>query len=111
MTGGAVPLLRWLKDNDPSLHQRARWVLAPKDFLVLRLSGQIATDMTSAAYTLGSDVTRRAWDPALLAAGGKGPECFPPPATRRDGHRRCGHPGRRRHDGSPARPAGGRGRP
>ncbi|WP_086561281.1 xylulokinase [Streptomyces africanus] len=78
MTGGAVPLLHWLKDNDPSLHRRIRWVLAPKDFLVLRLTGQAATDVTSAAYTLGSDVIRQVWDPRLLAVGGKGPEHFPP---------------------------------
>ncbi|MEV0977840.1 FGGY-family carbohydrate kinase [Streptomyces sp. NPDC049915] len=77
VTGGAVPLLHWLKDTDPSLHRRVRWALAPKDFLVLRLTGQAATDMTSAAYTLGSDVTRRAWDPGLLAIAGKGPEHFP----------------------------------
>ncbi|MER8006848.1 FGGY-family carbohydrate kinase [Streptomyces sp. NPDC094149] len=78
VTGGAVPLLHWLKDKEPSLHQRTRWALAPKDFLVLRLTGEVATDVTSAAYTLGSDVTRRAWDPGLLAIGGKGPEHFPP---------------------------------
>jgi xylulokinase len=78
VTGGAVPLLRWLRDEDPALHERIRWVLAPKDFLVLRLTGAAATDMTSAAYTLGSDVTRRAWDPALLALTGKGPRHFPP---------------------------------
>ncbi|MFD5583508.1 FGGY-family carbohydrate kinase [Streptomyces sp. NPDC127063] len=77
VTGGAVPLLHWLKDTDPSQHQRVRWALAPKDFLVLRLTGEAATDMTSAAYTLGSDVTRRAWDPGLLAAAGKGPQHFP----------------------------------
>ncbi|MEV5440540.1 FGGY-family carbohydrate kinase [Streptomyces sp. NPDC052682] len=78
VTGGAVPLLHWLKDNEPSLHRRVRWVLSPKDFLVLRLTGTAATDVTSAAYTLGSDVTRRVWDPDLLAVGGKGPEHFPP---------------------------------
>ncbi|MFK4103991.1 FGGY-family carbohydrate kinase [Streptomyces sp. NPDC019531] len=78
MTGGAVPLLHWLKNKDPSLHQRMRWALAPKDFLVLRLTGEAATDMTSAAYTLGSDVTRQVWDPRLLAIGGTGPEHFPP---------------------------------
>ncbi|WP_037677345.1 FGGY-family carbohydrate kinase [Streptomyces griseus] len=78
VTGGAVPLLHWMREREPTLHERTRWVLAPKDFLVLRLTGEAATDVTSAAYTLGSDVTRRAWDPALLALGGKGPRHFPP---------------------------------
>jgi xylulokinase len=78
VTGGAVPLLHWLQHKEPAMHLRTRWALAPKDFLVLRLTGEAATDMTSAAYTLGSDVTRRAWDPALLALAGKEPHHFPP---------------------------------
>ncbi|WP_133916146.1 xylulokinase [Streptomyces sp. NBC_00582] len=78
VTGGAVPLLCRLREEEPVLHERTRWVLAPKDFLVLRLTGAAATDPTSAAYTLGSDVTRRAWDPALLAVTGKGTRHFPP---------------------------------
>lgn len=69
-TGGAVPLLCWLRTTHPDLYQRVRWVLSPKDFLILRLTGTVATDHTSAAYTLASDVVRRSWSPDLLAPTG-----------------------------------------
>jgi xylulokinase len=76
-TGGAVPLLCWLRVAHPDLHRRVRWVLSPKDFLTLRLTGMVATDHTSAAYTLASDVVRRSWSYDLLAPAGLSLDCLP----------------------------------
>ncbi|AOS63399.1 xylulokinase [Actinoalloteichus hymeniacidonis] len=78
VTGGAVPALRALRRTDPRAHQRIRCVSSPKDFLVGRLTGVAATDHTSAAYTLGSDVHRRTWSAELIAAADLDPTCFPP---------------------------------
>lgn len=78
VTGGAVPLLSFLRTQQPDVYGRVRWVLAPKDFLVLRLTGVTATDATSAAYTFGSDVRLRRWDEDLLAPGGLALARFPP---------------------------------
>ena len=78
VTGGAAAYLAWLRGHDAYEHRRIRWVLSPKDDLVRRLSGSMATDATSAAYTLISDVRRRDWSPELAAAVGLRTENLPP---------------------------------
>ena len=44
--------LRWAQANDPEAFARAHYVLQPKDFLVLRLTGKPATDRISNAWAL-----------------------------------------------------------
>jgi sugar (pentulose or hexulose) kinase len=70
VTSSALALACWLRSGDPGRHQHVAFVLSPKDYLVYWLTGSIATDWTSACYTLGFDVRRRAWDSDLLAVGG-----------------------------------------
>lgn len=77
-SGGAVPLLAWLAEHRPDAARKARWALSPKDHLILRLTGVAATDVTSAAYTLGFDVAAREWALPLIEAAGVDPGLFPP---------------------------------
>ncbi len=44
--------LRWARAHDPDAFARARHVLQPKDFLVLRLTGRRASDRISNAWAL-----------------------------------------------------------
>jgi len=44
--------LRWAEAHDPAAFAHARHVLQPKDYLVLRLTGQRATDRISNAWAL-----------------------------------------------------------
>ncbi len=44
--------LRWVAAHDPAAFARARHVLQPKDYLVLRLTGRRATDRISNAWAL-----------------------------------------------------------
>jgi len=44
--------LRWVQAHDPGAFARARHVLQPKDYLVLRLTGRMATDRISNAWAL-----------------------------------------------------------
>jgi xylulokinase len=44
--------LRWVQAHDPGAFARARHVLQPKDYLVLRLTGRFATDRISNAWAL-----------------------------------------------------------
>lgn len=75
LTGGA---LAHLLGMEPALATRVRAVLSPKDFLVARLTGRLTSDTISAAYTLASDVRRRAWNTDLLAEAGVDPALLPP---------------------------------
>ncbi len=41
----------WLVDHEPDLVKSARWLLAPRDFVAARLTGQVLTDETLASRT------------------------------------------------------------
>ncbi len=43
--------LAWLAEHRPELVGAARWILSPRDWLILRLTGQAATDPTMASAT------------------------------------------------------------
>lgn len=58
----------WLRRHHPDLYARLRAVLLPKDFLRLRLTGVLATDVTDASGTGLFDVQRRRWSGEALAA-------------------------------------------
>jgi sugar (pentulose or hexulose) kinase len=62
------PRLRWVVRHEPGTWARTRWVLSLKDFIVARLTGRVATDATSASYTLLFDVRDRGSSADLLAA-------------------------------------------
>jgi xylulokinase len=68
MAGFTAPKLLWLRENEPSVFQRIRKVLLPKDWLRWRLCGQFFSDMSDASGTLWLDVGRRAWSDLMLAA-------------------------------------------
>lgn len=70
--------LRWLRDSDPARLDRARQVVLPKDFVRLRLTGEIATDISDAASTALFDISQRAWSAALINAAGQSESLFPP---------------------------------
>jgi xylulokinase len=56
--GCTLPVLAWLKENEPETLARARHVLCAKDYIRYRLTGGIATDESEAAMAPGSAVTR-----------------------------------------------------
>lgn len=41
----------WVARNEPAQFQAARWILAPRDLVVARLTGEVATDETLASRT------------------------------------------------------------
>ncbi|MFT4259022.1 FGGY family carbohydrate kinase, partial [Microbacterium sp.] len=65
-----APKLAWLAEADPDALARARHLLLAKDWIGLRLTGELATDRTDALGTLLWDPTTRMWDAELFAACG-----------------------------------------
>jgi xylulokinase len=49
--GSMAAKLAWLSRNDPDRLRAARWILAPRDLIVWRLTGVVATDVTLASAT------------------------------------------------------------
>jgi sugar (pentulose or hexulose) kinase len=63
-----IPLWRWIAHEEPALASRTAWVLGAKDHLFFRLTGEVATDPSTAAgfgcYSLASG----RWNEALAGA-------------------------------------------
>jgi xylulokinase len=59
--GMAGPTLLWLREQEPTVYTEARWVLQPKDWLRLRMTGEVATEPSDASGTLLYDVVSDDW--------------------------------------------------
>jgi xylulokinase len=68
--GFTAPKLVWLARHEPEVFKAMRWVLLPKDYVRLWLSGDHASDMSDSSGTSWLDVAGRRWSGALLAATG-----------------------------------------
>jgi xylulokinase len=67
-TGMAGPTLLWLREHEPTVYTEARWVLQPKDWLRLRLTGEVATEPSDASGTLLYDVVSDTWAKDAISA-------------------------------------------
>ena len=58
--------LLWVKEHQPEIYRRTRWVLQAKDYAAFLFSGVIATDFSDASLTLLLDLAGRRWAEPLL---------------------------------------------
>jgi xylulokinase len=70
MPGFTAPKLQWIRENEPETFAKVKTVLLPKDYVRLRMTGELASDMSDSAGTLWMDVGRRDWSDVMLAATG-----------------------------------------
>ncbi len=68
LEGFTLPKLLWVRAHEPDAWARTRHVLMPKDFVGLRLTGELGADASDASGTLAFDPARRAWSDEVLAA-------------------------------------------
>ena len=68
LPGFTAPKLLWLRRHEPDLYGRIRHILLPKDYVRLRLTGELASDAADASGTLLFDVAKRAWSERVLEA-------------------------------------------
>jgi xylulokinase len=68
----------WLRDEQPEVFGRARWLLQAKDYVALRLTGEVATDYSDASGTNLFDLRARAWSGEILRAIDLDPALLPP---------------------------------
>lgn len=76
-TGFLLSSLLWMRDNEPEQYRRIRHVLLPKDFLKMKLCGEITTDYSDASGTLAFDVAQVRWSGETLDALDIPREFFP----------------------------------
>jgi len=53
--------LLWMRDNEPQLFERIAYVLCPKDYIRLLLTGEIGTERSDASGTLAYDNKKQCW--------------------------------------------------
>lgn len=73
----AVEKIMWVRDNEPDTWTRVRRVCVAKDFIVLRLTGRLATDRSDASGTNAYDQARGTWSDEVLQAARLDPALFP----------------------------------
>jgi xylulokinase len=69
--------LMWVRENEPENWKRVRWVMLPKDYVRLRMTGEPATDVADASGTLLLDVAQRQWSQVMLDAVEIDEQCLP----------------------------------
>ncbi|MBI2163003.1 MAG: hypothetical protein HYU32_02515 [candidate division NC10 bacterium] len=70
-------IVRWMQRHEPAAWERTAAISTVKDFLVLRLTGILATDEPNASYSLLFDVGEKRWDPDLCRLAGVAPPRLP----------------------------------
>jgi xylulokinase len=78
LTGFTAPKLLWLRRHEPDAYARIRRVLLPKDYVLLRLTGEHGIDAADASGTLLFDVRRRRWSGEVTDALEIPQEWLPP---------------------------------
>jgi xylulokinase len=78
LTGFTAPKLVWIRDHEPEVWSRIAHVLLPKDYVRLRLTGDLAVDKADGAGTLLFDIAARDWSADMLGALHIDPAWMPP---------------------------------
>ncbi len=73
-----LPQLIWLKEHEPETLRKTKTVLAVKDYVRMRLTGDIATDAIDAMGFMLLDARNNAWSERLCAMAGLETDKMPP---------------------------------
>lgn len=77
LTGFTLPKLLWLKNREPRNYRNLKKLLVCKDYIRLRLTGELATDVSDASGTLMFDVKNRRWSNELVEKLDIDPQILP----------------------------------
>ena len=76
-TGFLLPSLLWLKTNEPKNYDKTAYVCLPKDYIKLKLTGQVTSDFSDASATLAFDIENITWSDRILDRAGLPNAIFP----------------------------------
>ena len=75
--GFTAPKLLWMREREPERFARIAHIMLPKDYLVYRLTGAFATDVSDVSGTLLLDVEHRCWSSEMCELCGVRPDQLP----------------------------------
>lgn len=70
--------LRWMREHDPDTLARAAHWVGLKDWVLVVLTGQVVTELSTASGSGMLDMEERAWNPEALELAGVRPAQLPP---------------------------------
>lgn len=73
-----LPQLRWLAQNEPDTLKKTRKLMAMKDYVRFRMTGDYVTDGIEAMGFLLLDAKQNKWSPLLCSLAGIDPDILPP---------------------------------
>ncbi len=73
----SIEKIMWVRDHEPDVWARVRRVCVAKDFIVLRLTGRLATDRSDASGTNAYDQGSGTWSTEVLQAARLNRSLFP----------------------------------
>lgn len=73
----SVEKLMWVRDHEPEVFARTRWMCLAKDFVIHRLTGRLATEHSDASSTNAYDQRAGDWSVTVLDAAGLDAAMFP----------------------------------
>jgi len=80
-----LPKLVWFTQHEPELAGRVRWWIGLKEYVLLRLTGTLATEISCASGTGLLDMSTRTWNPEAIEVAGirreQLPDVLPTTAT------------------------------
>lgn len=75
--GLGLPILLWVQRSQPDVWRAARHLLAAKDYVLWRLTGLSATDISMPARSVMNDVRQDEWSPVICDAANIALELLP----------------------------------
>lgn len=72
-----LPKAMWVKEMEPDVWARTRYICVAKDYVTARLTGVLVTDPSDASSTDAYDLFTHAWSSRMLAAAGIDLELLP----------------------------------
>ncbi len=78
LPGFTASKILWVREHEPAVFAQVRWMLLPKDYVRLQLTGQVATDKADGSGTQLFDLATRDWSPEVLSRLDLSRDCLPP---------------------------------
>jgi xylulokinase len=66
MTSFTLTKLLWVRQHEPKIHDRARHLLLPKDYIRLKMTGEFIGEVSDMSGTLLLDQKRRNWSTKMI---------------------------------------------
>lgn len=66
-TGFYCASILWIKENEPDIYKKIHKAILPKDYIRLKLTGNIGTEITDASSTLLFDTAKLKWSDEMVS--------------------------------------------